>query len=111
MGNNRFGTYCHKICRRYYESIATIYGTKGKILINHTCFPTKAILIKENGETKEYENPSLNGFEFEIREATNLILEGKTGSEIISSNDTAEIMKLCDILRQQWDFKYPEEIN
>ncbi len=94
-----------------YECSAEIYGTKGKILLNHTCYPTKATLFKENGETDDFDGSFSNNFEYEIREATNLILQGKLESPIISSNDTIEIMELCDNLRQQWDFKYPQEMN
>lgn len=101
-----------------YDNSATIYGTSGKIILNHTSRPTKAKLIKypvsegnleDNEKLIEFESTSLNGFENEIKEATNLILQGESQSPSIKWIDTLRIMEICDNLRAQWNFIYPDE--
>lgn len=101
-----------------YGNSATIYGTSGKIILNHTSRPTKAKLIKypslednreDNEKCIEFESTSLNGFENEIKEATDLILKGENQSPDIKWIDTLRIMEICDTLRSQWNFKYPDE--
>ncbi len=92
-----------------YENTAYINGTKGSIEIDHTAVPTRATLTNLSGETQGFINDNTNGFEYEIKEATDLILQGKFQSLTISWEDTISIMEICDKLRAQWGFVYPEE--
>lgn len=92
-----------------YENQTTVYGTKGRILVEQTFMPVKITIIKENEPDVIFENSGTNGFEHEIREAVDLILQGKTESPVMSAGDTIQIMKICDSLRAQWNMKYPGE--
>jgi len=92
-----------------YDSAATIYGSEGKIVVDHMVFAKTATLHRDDGVKIEFINNGTNGFEHEISDAVLNILEGKTESSIISANDTIEILEICDELRRQWGFKYPEE--
>jgi len=91
-----------------YENTASVYGTTGKVTVDNLSTPTKGILENTQG-VLEFENKNSNGFEYEIQEATNLILKGETQSQVISANDTISMLEICDSLRKQWNFKYPEE--
>lgn len=95
--------------RTNYESQATVYGTKGRVVVDHTCFSKKATLYKDDGIKIEFVNDGTNGFEHEITAAVNNIVSGKLQSDVISGTDTVEILEICDELRKQWDFWYPEE--
>ena len=92
-----------------YENTAIVYGTKGKIFINQASMPTKAKLFKNNDYNIEYESLASNGFEYEISEATSLILKGELESPTITAQDTIGILKICDTLRGLWNFRYPDE--
>ncbi|MHB1452381.1 MAG: Gfo/Idh/MocA family protein [Saccharofermentanales bacterium] len=92
-----------------YENLATVFGTKGRIMVEQTFKPVKITIIKENEPDILFESSGTNGFEHEIREAVDLILQGKTGSAVMSAEDTIRIMRICDALRAQWNMKYPGE--
>ena len=50
-----------------------------------------------------------NGFEYEIREASECILQGKTESEVHPVQQTLDIMEIMDKIRARWGLKYPFE--
>ncbi len=92
-----------------YESASVIYGTKGKIVLDHTVFAKTATLYRDDEIKIEFVNNGTNGFEHEISDAVTNILSGKLESKVISARDTIEIIEICDELRNQWGFKYPGE--
>ena len=59
--------------------------------------------------TMEFESYYNNGFENEIQEATDLILQGKLESPSLTWEDTVGMLAICDAARAQWGFKYPGE--
>lgn len=75
---------------------ANIIGTKGRIRIpKFSNGDTAYILI--DGKEEKIEMPfDINGFEYQIREVSNCINEGKLQSEIMSWKDSIEIMSIMD---------------
>ena len=78
---------------------ANIIGTKGRICVpKFSNADTAYILI--DGKEEKIEIPfEINGFEYQIREVINCINEGKLQSEIMSLNDSIEIMNIMDSVK------------
>lgn len=78
---------------------ANIIGTKGRIRIpKFSNADTAYILI--DGKEEKIEMPfDINGFEYQIREVSKCINEGKLQSDIMSLNDSIEIMNIMDSVK------------
>lgn len=50
--------------------------------------------------------PDINGFEYEIREMTNCIKQGKTHSDIFNPKDNIAVLSLMDSIRNRWGLKF-----
>lgn len=89
---------------------ASIFGTKGYIEIPNFYHPSKMILKLEDKQTKTIKIPyKSTGYNYEAKEVINCLNNGKIESKIMPLDETLEIMKTMDLLRSQWDFKYPRE--
>lgn len=102
------GSATYSMCTNY-ANLAVVYGTKGRIEVDHTCFAKSAVLYRDDGIRVKFDNDGTNGFEHEIKEAVNSILAGKIQSDIIPARETVQILEICDDLRRQWGLKYPGE--
>jgi dihydrodiol dehydrogenase / D-xylose 1-dehydrogenase (NADP) len=88
-----------------------IYGTKGKIRVPHFYRAEMAEIYDIDGYLVDavlYKH-KVNGFEYQIMEVINCIVNGKLESEIMSHEETLKIMRLMDQLRADWQLKYPTE--
>lgn len=91
---------------------AIIYGSKGKIILNAPFFGLTSIFIYDHKNyliskiTPQYEG---NGYNYEIKEISNLILQGKKDSNIWSINDTINILKILDDIRNKIGLKYAND--
>ncbi|MBY9005616.1 MAG: Gfo/Idh/MocA family oxidoreductase [Candidatus Lokiarchaeota archaeon] len=89
---------------------AFIYGKKGYIEILDFFHPSEMIIKLDNEDKRIIEIPyKSNGYNYEINEVVECISKGKEESEIMPLNDTLDIMKTMDIIRSQWNLKYPDE--
>ena len=96
---------------------AVIYGTKGYISSKNFFFQTKAEVHVYKGDggndndlVEVIEEPfDVNGFEYQLIEATECILNGKIQSEIHSFQRSIDLCQIMDQLRNDWGFKYPFE--
>lgn len=52
----------------------------------------------------------VGGFDFQLREAIDLIEQGKVESSIVTHEDSLAVMRLMDAVRYEHGFKYPEEM-
>ena len=50
-----------------------------------------------------------NGFEYQIREASNCIREGRTHSGIYTPQMSLQTLSLIDDIRAGWNMKFPFE--
>ena len=61
-------------------------------------------------EEYEIEIPfEINGFEYQIREASNCIREGRTHSGIYTPQMSLQTLSLIDDIRASWSMKFPFE--
>lgn len=96
---------------------AYIMGSKGYIYLQDFFMTqnAKVFLYKEiQGESAElFKTVSIpfdvNGYEYEMIEATNCVLQGKTQSSVHPYEATKKLCAIMDYLRKEWGVKYPME--
>lgn len=85
-----------------------ISGTSGKIVIKNI-FANSGAFIKTDNEELVFNDTYDNGFVFQVAEATEKILNGEIESPVMSWSDTSNILEICDKIRYDANFYYPEE--
>ncbi|MBN1216676.1 MAG: Gfo/Idh/MocA family oxidoreductase [Candidatus Lokiarchaeota archaeon] len=89
---------------------AYIYGKEGYIEVPDFFHPSRIIIHLNNKTQKSIEIPyESNGYNYEINEVVSCINQNKLESKIMPLNDTLEVIKTMDIIRAQWNLKYPNE--
>ena len=53
--------------------------------------------------------PEVNGFEYEVREVTNCVRNGRTHSDIWRPEDSMAVLSLLDEIRRSWDMRFSFE--
>jgi len=96
---------------------ATIFCENGYITLHNFFMAQKArvhVYTKEWGNmnvvSKVIRAPfGINGYEYEMIEATDCILQGKLQSEKFKHEDSIKLCQIMDRLRDDWKMKYPFE--
>ncbi|MFX1569524.1 MAG: Gfo/Idh/MocA family protein [Promethearchaeota archaeon] len=89
---------------------AFIFGTKGYLKIPDFYHPTKIVLKLEGKPKKIFRVPfKSTGYNYEAIEVMKCLNSNQIESTIMPLNETLEIMKTMDIIRSQWNLKYPGE--
>ncbi|GGM43477.1 dehydrogenase [Paraliobacillus quinghaiensis] len=89
---------------------AVIHGTKGYIRIPSFLKSREAFLHVENKDVKTFvDDRSSIGYKFEAEEVGRLMQEGNLESNIMPLDQSLEIMKLMDKIREQWGLRYSFE--
>lgn len=89
--------------RTHFINDAWIMGTEGKIHIPSFLSARSAILSIQ-GKDAEFYEPVFegNGYNYEATEAMRCLKEGRLESAIMPLDETLEIMKTLDRIREQW---------
>jgi predicted dehydrogenase len=89
---------------------AVIFGTKGHIVLpNFTALQSFQVVL-DDGTAYTVESPfPSNGFEYEIRETERCLRAQKTESDIMTHQNTLDVMRLMDQARSDWGLKFPCE--
>jgi len=91
------------------NSIAEIHGETGKILLPHMFHcPNDIVLTRPDGEEKiiHFEFKS-NGYNFEAEEVVKCLQTGKIQSDLMSWNDSLELIDMLDSIRKKCGIVYP----
>lgn len=88
-----------------------IFGTKGSIFVPDFQDPSEIILETADGITHIDAGRVQHRFFYEISEAVDCIRSGKLQSDIMTHKKTLQIMELMDKMREDWNFRYPEQIE
>ncbi|WP_117148979.1 Gfo/Idh/MocA family protein [Paraliobacillus zengyii] len=89
---------------------ATIHGTKGYIRIPSFLNAHEAHLHVDKEEVESFvDDRTSSGYKFEAEEVGRLLENGRLESDVISLDQSHEIMKLMDRIRDQWELRYPFE--
>jgi len=94
-----------------------IYGSKGFITSENFNRQTKAEVHiyksdsgNENDIVEIIDEPfTVNGFEYQLLNATECILNGKIESDVHTFQHSVDLCKIMDNLRKDWGLKYPFE--
>lgn len=89
---------------------AAVIGTKGSIYLDDFQKAETMTVSLSDGEEYEIEIPfEINGFEYQIREASNCIRAGRTHSGIYTPQMSLQTLSLIDDIRAGWNMKFPFE--
>lgn len=101
----------HSAIQTITHNEAVISGTKGRIRINPPWWkPSSMTLTIFEKEEQTLELPyEHNGYQYEAAEVMNCIREGRRESEIVTWDESLQIMRTLDRIRDQWGLKYPME--
>ena len=100
------------------ERNATITGTKGSVFLKDFQHATEMSIRLNNQEEPgkkgreeiKVECPvEINGFEYEIREASRCVREGKSFSDFYTPKDNMAVLKLMDDIRRSWNMRFEGE--
>ena len=87
-----------------------VYGTLGHIDIPEFKNPERATVHVDGKGSRELAHPfDVNGFEYEIREATACVRAGRTQSDIMTGEHSVAVMRSLDEVRRQNALRFPFE--
>jgi len=92
-----------------FKDDALIYGEKGYIHIPNFWYSKIASLVTET-EIIEYENTTpILGYANEADHVNQMLLDGKTESNIVTFEKSNKVIKNMDLIREKIGLKYPFE--
>ena len=93
------------------ERNARILGTKGSIFLPDFQHAETMTLEVEGKEPEVIRCPvDINGFEYEIREASRCVKLGRTGSDRYTPQDSLALTRLMYDTRMSWGMKFAGEV-
>ena len=93
------------------ERNARIVGTKGSIFLPDFQHAETMTLEVEDKEPEVIRCPvDINGFEYEIREASRCVKLGRTGSDRYTPQDSLALTRLMYDTRMSWGMKFAGEV-
>ena len=107
----------HVLCEKPFtidpelERNARILGTKGSIFLPDFQHAETMTLEVEGKEPEVIRCPvDINGFEYEIREASRCVKLGRTGSDRYTPQDSLALTRLMYDTRMSWGMKFAGEV-
>ncbi len=92
------------------EMLATISGTKGRILLNPIWHETQSHSLIKNNHKVDYHHPTIGkGFVYEVEECHRCIRDQKIESDIWSHQNSLDLIKIVDEVRRQTGLRFPSE--
>ncbi|HIT65316.1 MAG TPA: Gfo/Idh/MocA family oxidoreductase [Candidatus Ventrimonas merdavium] len=89
---------------------AAVYGDAGVITFPDFQHAQQMTLTRYGEAPKEYSFPyDINGFEYQIREASACAAAGRCFSEKFPPEDSLTVLRLMDDIRRSWDMKFDYE--
>ena len=89
---------------------ATISGEHGRFNLNSIWHETQSYELIQNNHRVSYSLPTEGkGFTYEIKECHQCIRSGRISSEIWSTKDSLELIRIADRIRLATGLKYPSE--
>jgi predicted dehydrogenase len=88
---------------------AQIVTEKAIVRVHRLFLDARSYEVVDFDKTEIVRKPYENGFEFEVRHTMDCLSAGRTESEVMSLDESLEIMRAMDALRAEWGVKYPFE--
>ena len=93
-----------------FERRAALFFDRASIYLPDFQGAVEMTVCPNEGEAYTVRHPAdVNGFEYEIREATRCVREGKSHSEIFRPEDSLAVLELMDEIRRSWEMKFSFE--
>jgi len=91
--------------------VAVVNGTRGRITVHSRWWNATRMTVEVNDtEPEEIHLPLTgNGYNYEAAEVARCLREGRLESDVMSWDETLEIMRTLDAIRAQWGLTYPME--
>jgi hypothetical protein len=87
---------------------ATISGSEGRINLNTPWYKAKSYSLIKNDQKNKYQIPLKGkGYSYEIEECHKCIRENKIESDLWSHQNSLDLMKIVDEVRNQIGLEYP----
>lgn len=87
---------------------ATISGSEGRINLNSPWYKAKSYTLIKNDQKNKYQLPLIGkGYTYEIEECHKCIRENKIESELWSHQNSLDLIKIVDEVRNQIGLEYP----
>ena len=91
-------------------NVAMVAGTEGRIEVADTFYaPTTFTVTRHDGTVTSYDGRVPNGFQYEAAEFARVVGGGQRESERFTLDQTLEIMRVLDEVREQIGVVYPNE--
>ena len=92
---------------------AVIIGDNGKIVVPNFWMADKALIYDMKGnEIEAYkEDGRINGYEFQAYEVNDCLRNGQLESKLNPVQDTLEILRIMDGIREDWGLKYRQDLD
>ena len=87
----------------------TLYGDKGRIEVPVFFSAKKATLYADNDRLDFESDTDASGYSYEISAVNKLLKTKQTTSDIVTLENTLEVMEILDSLREMINLKYPFE--
>lgn len=92
------------------DNSATIYGSKGRIVIDNINNPKVATIAMDDGSTEVHEFPQqITGFEYQVIACKKAIDNQLLETEEHTHQDILTTLSIMDTLRSNWNISYPNE--
>ncbi len=102
--------YCAQSIGMLMEREAVIYGEKGTITLKDYQHAEHMEIKIYEGQVYEIDCPfQINGFEYQIEEASQCVAAGKSHSDKFTPEDSLTVLRLMDDIRESWDMKFEFE--
>jgi predicted dehydrogenase len=90
------------------DIVAEVHGETGKIVFEHLWFcPGNLKIVRPDGEVEKLNIPfKSNGYNYEAEEVVRCLKAGKTQSDIMSWNDSLELIDMLDSIRKETGIIY-----
>lgn len=86
---------------------AVIYGTAGRMELEDFQAAQRLVVYPAEKEPYTIELPfAVNGFEYQVEEATRCIAAGAAASKVLAPQDTLAVLGQMDALRAAWGLKF-----
>ena len=91
--------------------VAYLLGTEGRIYIHPPWWRPQTLTLSINGKADEVMQIPFdgNGYNYQAAEVARCLREGRIESDTMPLDETLSIMKTMDVIRAQWNLKYPME--
>lgn len=105
LANISSGMYCIS------DRQGVFYGTKGYVIVENINNPESISVYDSEHElvSKTVVPPQISGYEYEFRECVNAIRDGRTESWSMPLDETVNVLRIMDGIREDWGLKYPME--